>query len=412
MPTFAFMKQPVILCDDHRISDLLPLTYTRPAWDLRAGIFTQKERWEHLINKPVFTKGSGYLSPHYDHFPENFPAVVVNSRYIPDHEFIRICKELGPKEVAVSANGDWLAARIEDAELLMPTSPFELSQLLEVGYQQQVITHEMLSFGFPEDLFRMNGELIKRDFPLATTATPQARLSDPYTQVYGKDNIFLAEGASVKAAILNAEDGPMYIGPGAKISEGAIVARPHAFCNHSTVAMGAKLRGDTTVGPWSKVGGEVSNSIIMGYSNKGHDGYLGNAVIGYWCNLGADTNNSNLKNNYTNVKLWHYPTQRFRDTGLQFCGLIMGDHSKCAINTMFNTGTVVGVSANIFGAGFPRNFIPSFSWGGASGIKAYRFDKAEEVMHLVMARRGLSMEDSEKKVLEAVFEASAQFRRF
>lgn len=406
------MKQPVILCDDQRISDLLPLTFTRPAWDLRVGIFTQAERWNHLIDHPVFTKGSDYLSPHFDNLPEEFPAIIVNSRYIPDLEFVRICEELGPGEVAVSTAGDWLAARIEDTELLKVSSPLMLSHFLEEEYQQQTITHELLSFGFPEDLFRMNGELIKRDFPLATSTTPHTQLNDPYTQVYGKDNIFLAEGASVKAAILNAEDGPMYIGPGATISEGAIIARPHAFCNHSTVAMGAKLRGDTTVGPWSKVGGEVSNSIIMGYSNKGHDGYLGNAVIGYWCNLGADTNNSNLKNNYTNVKLWHYPTQRFRDTGLQFCGLIMGDHSKCAINTMFNTGTVVGVSANIFGAGFPRNFIPSFSWGGAGSIKSYRFNKAEEVMHLVMARRGMKLEDSEKKVLEAVFEASSQFRRF
>lgn len=406
------MKQPVILCDDQRISDLLPLTYTRPAWDLRAGIFTQLERWKHLINKPVFTKGSGYLSPHYDHLPKEFPAILVNSRYIPDHEFVRICGDLGPLEVIVAENGDWLAARIDDDGFLQINHPLELSHFLEADFKQQQVSHELLSFGFPEELFRMNAELIKQDFPLATASTPQAQLNDPYTKVYGKDNIFLAEGASVKAAILNAEDGPMYIGPGATISEGAIIARSHAFCNHSTVAMGAKLRGDTTVGPWSKVGGEVSNSIIMGYSNKGHDGYLGNAVIGYWCNLGADTNNSNLKNNYTNVKLWHYPTQRFRDTGLQFCGLIMGDHSKCAINTMFNTGTVIGVSANIFGAGFPRNFIPSFSWGGANSIKPYRFNKAEEVMHLVMGRRGLTLENSEKEVLEAVFETSSQFRRF
>lgn len=406
------MKQPVILCDDQRISDLLPLTYTRPVWDLRTGIFTQQERWEHLTNSKIYTKGSGYLSPHYDQLPEQYPAIVVNSRYFPDEELVKLCEELGPLEVAVAENGDWLAARLDDGTLLQSESPLALSHFLEAGFQQQVISHEFLSFGFPEDLFRLNGELIKRDFPLATAATPQAMLRDPYTQVYGKDNIFLAEGASVKAAILNAEDGPIYIGPGATISEGAIVVRPHAFCHHSTVAMGAKLRGDTTVGPWSKVGGEVSNSIIMGYSNKGHDGYLGNAVIGYWCNLGADTNNSNLKNNYTNVKLWHYPTQRFRDTGLQFCGLIMGDHSKCAINTMFNTGTVVGVSANIFGAGFPRNFIPSFSWGGSSGLKTYNFNKAEEVMHLVMGRRGLLLQASEKKILEAVFEASSPFRRF
>lgn len=406
------MKQPVILCDDQRISDLLPLTFTRPIWDLRAGIFTQAERWSHLISQPVFTKGSGYLAPHYDHLPNDYPAVVVNSRYFPDHQLVRICENLGPLEVAVAENGDWLAARIDDNGFLQTNNPLELPHFLEAGFKEQKVSHELLSFGFPEDLFRMNGDLIKKDFPLATASTPSSQLNDPYTKVYGKDNIFLAEGASVKAAILNAEDGPMYIGPGATISEGAIIARPHAFCAHSTVAMGAKLRGDTTVGPWSKVGGEVSNSIIMGYSNKGHDGYLGNAVIGYWCNLGADTNNSNLKNNYTNVKLWHYPTQRFRDTGLQFCGLIMGDHSKCAINTMFNTGTVVGVSANIFGAGFPRNFIPSFSWGGAGGMKSYRFDKAEEVMHLVMARRSLTLEESEKKVLEAVFEATSQFRRF
>ena len=226
------------------------------------------------------------------------------------------------------------------------------------------------------------------------------------------NQIFLAEGAKAECCIFNSTDGPIYIGKDAEVMEGSIIRGPFALGEHAQIKMAAKIYGSTTIGPHSKAGGEISNSIIFGYSNKGHDGFLGNSVIGEWCNLGADTNNSNLKNNYAEVKLWDYNTSRFRKTGMQFCGLIMADHAKCGINTMFNTGTVVGVSANVFGAGFPRNFIPDFSWGGAAGMEVYQLNKVYEVAELVMQRRGLSLMDADKAILESIFQQTEAHRRF
>ena len=228
----------------------------------------------------------------------------------------------------------------------------------------------------------------------------------------GAEQVFLEEGAVVEGATLNARTGPIYIGKDAEVMEGALIRGPFALCEHGTVKMGAKIYGGTTIGPWSKAGGEIGNSVLLAYSNKGHDGYLGHAYLGEWCNLGADTNNSNLKNNYAEVKLWDYATERFELTGTQFCGLIMGDHSKCGINTMFNTGTVVGVSANIFGSGFPRNFIPSFSWGGAGGFTTYSTEKAFETAELVMTRRQQQLSAEDRIILLRIFEDTAKYRRW
>ncbi|MCR9081276.1 MAG: glucose-1-phosphate thymidylyltransferase, partial [Cyclobacteriaceae bacterium] len=227
---------------------------------------------------------------------------------------------------------------------------------------------------------------------------------------YSPENIFIEEGAVIRASILNAEGGPIYIGKNTEIQEGSLIRGPFALCEGSTVNMGAKLRGDTTIGPHSKVGGEVSNSVIFGYSNKGHEGFLGNSVIGEWCNLGADTNTSNLKNNYAPVKLWDYIRGGFTNTGLQFCGLMMGDHSKCGINTMFNTGTVVGVGANIFGDGFPRNFIPSFAWGGAAGFSTFQFPKFLQTAQAVMQRRKVELGEKDQEMLQKVFDFSKNYR--
>lgn len=233
---------------------------------------------------------------------------------------------------------------------------------------------------------------------------------DGHTVLYNESEIFIEEGAKIKAAVLNAEGGPIYIGKNTEIQEGSLIRGPFALCEGSTINMGAKMRGDTTVGPHCKVGGEVSNAVIFGYSNKGHEGFLGNAVLGEWCNIGADSNNSNLKNNYAPVKIWDYTKGGFTNTGLQFCGLMMGDHSKCGINTMFNTGTVVGVGANIFGDGFPRNFIPSFSWGGAAGFTTFQIRKFEEVAKAVMNRRGLEYSDQEKEIIQKVFDLTRHYR--
>jgi len=259
-------------------------------------------------------------------------------------------------------------------------------------------------------IFLNNERELNADFTILADGRTSQNISSSNTLI--GDQIFVEEGAEIEGAILNAKSGPIYVGKNAKILEGAMIRNGLALCESSVIKMGAKIYGATTVGPHSKVGGEVSNSVLFGYSNKGHDGYLGNAVIGEWCNLGADTNNSNLKNNYDPVKLWNYKRGGFERTGETFCGLIMGDHSKCGINTMFNTGTVVGVSANIFGAGFPRNFIPSFSWGGPQGYSVYQLNKAFKTAEIVYERRGLNLNEVEQGILEEVFRRTEQFRNF
>jgi UDP-N-acetylglucosamine diphosphorylase/glucosamine-1-phosphate N-acetyltransferase len=259
-------------------------------------------------------------------------------------------------------------------------------------------------------LFLRNGAEIRRDFALLTAGRTSAPVGDAHTIMYAPENIFIEEGVKIRAAILNAEEGPIYLGKNSQVHEGAIIKGPLALCEGSHVNVGAKMRGDNTIGPFSKVGGEVGNSILLGYSNKGHEGYLGNSVLGEWCNLGADTNTSNMKNNYAPVRLWSHAAKRFVDTGQTFCGLVMGDHAKAGINTMFNTGTVVGVGANIFGAGYPRNFVPSFSWGGASGFETFKLEKVGEVAERAMARRSVPYSAVEQSIMEEVFKQTADDR--
>nr|MCU0351404.1 glucose-1-phosphate thymidylyltransferase [Flavobacterium sp.] len=260
------------------------------------------------------------------------------------------------------------------------------------------------------DIFSKNDTAIREDFELLT----EGRTSQPIPKsvnVISPENIFIEKGAKLEFVTLNASTGPIYIGKNAEIMEGSVIRGPFALCEEAQVKLATKVYGATTVGPHCRIGGEVNNSVLFGYSNKGHDGFLGNAVLGEWCNIGADSNNSNLKNNYEEVRLWSYETEGFARTGLQFCGLMMGDHSKCGINTMFNTGTVVGVSANIFGSGFPRNFVPSFSWGGASGFTTYLTKKAFEVAKVVMSRRNVEFTEQDAKILEHVFEETKKYRK-
>jgi UDP-N-acetylglucosamine diphosphorylase/glucosamine-1-phosphate N-acetyltransferase len=251
------------------------------------------------------------------------------------------------------------------------------------------------------DIFSNNGRALEEDFNLITAKRKSEPLSKTNTPI--GQHIFIEKGARVECSILNAETGPIYIGKDAEVMEGCIIRGPFSLGDHSVLKMGAKIYGPTTVGPYCKVGGEVNNSVFLGYSNKAHDGFMGNSVIGEWCNIGADTNTSNLKNTYDNIKLWNYADHTFVDTGLQFCGLIMGDHSKCGINTMFNTGTVVGINSNIFGAGYQRNFIPSFTWGGPSGFRAYHIDRAVSVAKKVYQRRGLEFNEMEEEILRNIF---------
>ena len=387
-----------ILFDGPFRDNLLPFTYTRPVADIRIGILTIREKWEMHLGSTTTTVTEDYLSDKYP-MVEMDENVMINASYLPNDELVALVSDLKENQ-AIFKDEDVIAFFTKDAQEDIDFNAYDA-----IEYDGQVIKVE-----HTWDIFSKNGEAIQEDFDLVT----RGRVSQPISStnnVLGAHNVFLEEGASMEFATLNADLGPIYIGKDSVIMEGALIRGPFAICEHSAVKMGAKVYGPTTVGPYCTIGGEVKNAVLFAHSNKGHEGYLGNAVIGEWCNMGADTNCSNLKNNYAEIRIWDYTTESFARTGLQFCGIMMGDHSKCGINTMFNTATVVGVSANIFGSGFPRTFIPSFSWGGAAGLTTYLTKKAFEVAEVVMARRQLELTDEDKAILEHVFELSKKYRR-
>lgn len=391
-------KMNYILFDGPQRQALLPFTYTRPVADIRIGILTIREKWERYLGSTTSTVTEDYLA-------EKWPMVELESNtficggILPTKKLVKAIKALQLKEVLYSENEELIAFCVPEGE------------------DPDLDSYKAIQFNdaFAEvkntwDIFSLNEQAIEADFELLTVDETSQKLSET-NKVIGDGRVFIEEGASVECAIFNTTKGSIYIGKEATVMEGAIIRGPFALCEYATIKMGAKIYEGTTVGPHSKVGGEVGNSVIFGYSNKGHDGYLGNSVLGEWCNLGADTNTSNLKNNYAEVRLWSYETSGFAKTGLQFCGLMMGDHSKSGINTMFNTGTVIGVSANIFGGGFPRNFIPSFSWGGSAGFVTYKTNKAFEVAEKVMQRRKIDFTAQEQAVLEHVFEETVRWRK-
>jgi UDP-N-acetylglucosamine diphosphorylase/glucosamine-1-phosphate N-acetyltransferase len=376
-------------------SRMLPLTYTRPVADVRVGILKIHEKWERLLSIEKTT----FISKDYLEAKFNKPTskgLFIKGGLLPSPKLVEAIKSLNEDQVLVN-------------EEMVIAGYFSLDENFEKGSRDIIQLGDVHFIEYPWDIFRLNSDEIKNDFELLCTNRSSEKLDDPHTKTYG-NQIFLEKGAKVKAAVLNAENGPIYIGKNSEVQEGSLIRGPFVLCDHSIVNMGTKIKGNTTIGPHSKVGGEISNSIIQGYSNKGHDGFLGNAVIGEWCNLGADTNNSNMKNNYANVKMWDFDSSRFKDTGLQFCGLIMGDHSKCGINTMFNTGTTIGISSNIFGDGFPRNFIPSFSWGGAAGFFTYPLNKVFETARLAMKRRNVELTPADESILSSIFEYTSAFR--
>lgn len=388
-----------ILFDGPNRNNLLPFTFTRPVADIRVGILTIREKWENYLGFTTTTLTEDYLE-------EKFPMVevenniMIDASYLPTKKLSKQVKQLQPSQALVYED-EIVAFYTQEKQEDINFEQFELIK----------VTEELVQLKNTWDIFKLNGIAIKNDFDLLTEDKTSAKISKT-NNVLHPENIFLEEGVKIEFATLNASEGPIYIGKDAEIMEGSLIRGPFALGDNSTIKMGAKIYGPTTVGPHCKVGGEVNNSVIFGYSNKAHDGFLGNSVIGEWCNLGADSNNSNLKNNYAAVKLWSYVTERFVNTGLQFCGLMMGDHSKCGINTMFNTGTVVGVSANIYGSNFPRNFIPSFSWGGAAGFTTFQMNKVNEVAEVVMSRRNLPYTDIDKKILQHVFDITAKYRNF
>ncbi len=386
-----------ILFDGPTKEALLPFTYTRPVADIRVGIMTIREKWELFLGSTTSTVTDEYLSEKWP-MVEMEENIFICGAVLPTSDLVNVILKLSQNQCVVDISGELIAFFCIEGQ-----EP-DIENFDKVLFEAEYIKIE-----HTWDIFKRNGEAIVADYKYLTNDAISEPLSKTNT-VIGDGEVFIEEGAKVECAIFNTENGPIYIGKNAQVMEGSIIRGPFALCESAIVKMAAKIYGDTTIGPHSKVGGEVGNSVIFGYSNKGHDGYLGNSVLGEWCNLGADTNTSNLKNNYAEVKLWSYEENRFLNTGQQFCGLMMGDHSKSGINTMFNTGTVVGVSANIFGGGFPRNFVPSFSWGGSSGFTTYRTNKAYEVCEKVMQRRAILFTEREQKILDHVFEISQQYR--
>lgn len=381
----------VIFDEDPARSNLLPFTFTRPVAEIRIGILTIREKWERSIGTSAGHLTQSYLSVKFKTGDvEN--ALFVNGKLMPDASILEAVQALQHGEALWKAQ-DLLAWRGAARDVKAAT------QLQRVEYNG-----EPFCVNYPWDIFQKNGRAITDDMALLTRGRVSEPLSPSVTVIGDRNLVFLEKGAKAEACVLNTSSGPIYLGEDAEIMEGSLVRGPFALCTHSALKLGTKIYGPTTIGPHCKVGGEVNNSVIFGYSNKAHDGFLGNSVIAEWCNLGADTNNSNLKNNYGNVKLFSYAAHKAVDTGLQFCGLMMGDHSKSGINTMFNTGTVVGVAANIYGGGFPETHIPSFSWGGAHGFETYRLDKLYETAERVFERRGLMFDQVEKDILKAVFE--------
>jgi UDP-N-acetylglucosamine diphosphorylase/glucosamine-1-phosphate N-acetyltransferase len=392
----------IILFDGNAYQTLLPLTYTRPVANLRIGILTIAEKWSKYLDSDFSYHTQPYLTPK---FPIKIEAsnLFICGSVCPDDNLLDAIDKLSIGE-ALKYKDQLIAVKLAEREAISFHPQAEFGRVIDYKADIVMVT-------FPEDIFSKNDTELRKDYRLLTKGRSSASVST--TNIIIGAEFFAEEGATAECSTFNTTNGPIYLAADTEIWEGTHIRGAFALCNNSQVKMGAKIYGATTVGPYSRVGGELNNAVIWGYSSKGHEGYLGNAVLGEWCNIGADSNNSNLKNNYAEVKLWDYPTQRFRKSGLQFCGLIMADHAKCAINTMFNTGTVVGVSANIFGAGFPRNFVPDFAWGGAQGFEVYTLKKMFETTEKVFARRDHRIFDKiEQDILKEVFKLTEEYRRF
>lgn len=381
----------LVFSDAQYWEDFLPLTYTRPIAEMRCGILTFSERWQRLlVAQEKFYLTEDYLQNKFL-APKSGLGLIITPNFLPTDNVLTQINDLKEGEALVYQD-EVIVAKINIGE--SPLS--QINRMIDVE-------EELLFIKTTTDIFTYNNKFIDFDFELITRGRVSQELSPTNNFLGNKEDLFIEEGAVVEFATLNCKTGKIYIGRDTEIMEGAMVRGSLALCDGSKINMGAKVYGATTIGPHSKIGGEVNNIVVFGYSNKGHEGFIGNSVIGEWCNFGADTNSSNLKNNYANVKLWNYRQSKFVDTGLQFCGLIMGDHSKSAINTQFNTGTVIGVAANIFKSGFPPNLIKSFSWGGMNGDEKYKLDKVFEVMEKVMQRRNILLDKEDKEIIEYLY---------
>ena len=389
----------IILFDDSTCQNLLPLTFTRPVADLRIGILTIAEKWAKYLNQSVSYHTRPYLQGKFP-LQVGTDNLFINGAFCPDETLLEAIDNLSVGR-AIKYQDCLVAARLNevDARMFSPGHEFESVS----------VTHLPVHIRYPEHIFRYNDVELRKDFNLLTKGRESVAISTNNT-IIGTD-FFAEEEAEAECSTFNTNNGPIYLAKNSSVWEGCHIRGAFALGENSQIKMGAKIYGATTVGPYSRVGGEISNAVIWGYSNKGHDGFLGNSVLGEWCNIGADSNNSNLKNNYADVKLWDYATERYRNTSLQFCGLIMADHAKCGINTMFNTGTVVGVGANVFGAGFPPNHVPDFTWGGADGFEEHKIAKMLATTKRVFARRdGRDFDENEQQILKKVFELTSTYR--
>ena len=377
---------------------LFPFALTRPIGTFRVGILTIQEKWQHYLNTSVDVITSDPLiNAKYQQYQQY--DLVINATILPDQALADSIDELQFGQ-SLCKEGYFIASRFETSKLPLDTSTTIKNEYLgEISFLDRTW-----------DIFLKNEEEISKDFKCLTQNKKSYSIIDPHTIVYGADNVFLAQGASVRASIINAEKGPVYLDENSEIQEGCVIKGPFYLGKGSKINAGAVIREGCSFGPSCKVGGEVSNAIIFANSNKAHDGFLGNAVIGEFCNLGAATNCSNLKNNYEEVKMYDYVQERFIASGLQFCGLMMGDHSKSAIGTLFNTGTTVGAHCNVFGSGFPKTFIPSFSWGGSGHMVTYTFDRAMQTAEKVMARRDVELTETDRSIFQSIFEASSKLR--
>lgn len=393
----------IILFDNEAREELLPLTFTRPVGELRVGILTIREKWEKGLCGKASYLTQDYLAKKYPiHIEaENF---VIDGSVIPTPELIRLVSQLDLNEALMDGD-DFIAAKVTNDQIIHLMNNEPIAALIGIDIEGT----PFLKIRHTWDLFRYNKTAIQLDFVALTKKRKSAPISATNT-IINKHQIFVEEGAKVECSVLNATDGPIYIGKDAEVMEGCLIRGAFALCANATLKMGAKIYGPTTIGPHSKFGGEVKNSVVFGYSNKAHDGYLGNSVIGEWCNLGANTSNSNMKNNYSTVKVWNYELETYANSGEQFCGLVMGDHTKCGINTMLNTGTVTGIFGNIFGAGFPAKFIPSFTWGGVDQSITYRLEKALKVAEKVYQRRNIPFDEIEQNIIKTIFEQTHKYR--
>ncbi|GAB5555039.1 MAG: GlmU family protein [Saprospiraceae bacterium] len=395
----------IILFDNEIREHLLPLTYTKPVCELRVGILTIREKWERWLKSSAFYITQDYLAGKYglDYGDVNY---VINGSVLPSAQLCELIRQMDENEAYLQGD-ELIVAKVGARQLEKLIKDEEIEDL--IGMDVQNTQFDKINRIW--DIFQLNDAAICSDFELLTKDRKSATISDT-NRIIGDGPVFLEAGAQMECCTLNTTEGPIYIGKDAEIMEGSMLRGSIAIGAHSKVMMGTRLYGGTSVGPYCKVGGEVANSVIQAYSNKQHEGFLGNSIIGEWCNVGADTNTSNLKNNYEEVKVWNYSSERFQATGTQFCGLIMGDHAKTGINTMLNTGTVIGVAANVYGAGYPRTFIPSFAMGGPQGYKTFKIENAFQMVERMMARRDVAYTSEDRLIMMRIFEDSSKYRRW